>query len=70
MPCSWRSSATSRCTGSVWALPAVVASSCAALIASTLRVVNFEASMGGPLAMVRCHGAATAATSSVQRVQS
>ena len=60
MPCSWRSSATSRCTGSVWALPAVVASSCAALIASTLRVVNFEASIGQvPLAMVRCHGAAT-----------
>ena len=43
VPSASRSSATSRCTGSVDVLPAVVAASWAASIASRLRVVNFSA---------------------------
>ena len=43
VPSCWRSSATSRWIGSVVVLPAVVADSCAASIASRLRVVNFSA---------------------------
>ena len=43
VPSSSRSSATSRCTGSVDVLPAVVAASWAASIAARLRVVNFSA---------------------------
>ena len=44
MPCSWRSSATARCTGSIWGLPSLTARVPAALITSTLREVSFEAS--------------------------
>ena len=43
VPSCGRSRATSRCSGSVAVLPAVVAASWAASIASRLRVVNFSA---------------------------
>ena len=43
VPSASRSSATSRWTGSVDVLPAVVAASWAASIAARLRVVNFSA---------------------------
>ena len=44
MPRSWRSSATARCTGSIWGLPSVTARVLAALITSTLREVSLDAS--------------------------
>ena len=44
MPCSWRSSATARCTGSTWGLPSLTARVLAALITSTLREVSLDAS--------------------------
>src|SRR6478672_13774075 len=43
VPSAWRNRATSRWIGSVAVLPAVVAASWAASIASRLRVVNFSA---------------------------
>ncbi len=45
MPSGWAISAASRCTASTWACPAEAAAEMAALIASWLRVVNFDASM-------------------------
>ncbi len=43
VPSGWRSKATSRWIGSVVVLPAVVADSCAASMASRARVVNLSA---------------------------
>src|SRR6478735_3769303 len=61
MPRSWRSSATARCTGSIWGLPSVTARVPAALITSTLREVSFDASTwfssrGGPGVGLDCAG--------------
>jgi hypothetical protein len=51
MPSGWASSAASRCTASTWGCPPEAAVVMAVLIASWLRVVNFDASIwcGTPL---------------------